>query len=142
MKNRKRIFALGLAGVMLMSCLTGCAGAGASKKENANSKTDIEISYWNAGLGTAWLDALIADFEELHPEYHVYYTATADAAATSSALGLEDVDTVDLYMTLARRDAEILEPLDDVLDTMAEGDSKTIREKFNDGYLALLSRDG
>lgn len=138
MRKGKRILALTLAGIMMVSCLAGCAGEKDSSKKGGTSATDIEISYWNSGLGTDWLDAVIADFNELHPEYNVYYTATADASAVGSALGLADIDTVDIYMGLTSRKDEYLEPLDDVLDTTVEGEAKSIREKFNQGYLELV----
>lgn len=140
MKKRMRLLALALTGVMTVSCFTGCGSKGG--EEGGQSATDIEISYWNSGLGTEWLDNVIAAFEDKHPEYNVYYNETASMTAVSAAYGLEDTDTVDLYMGLKQYDMRYLEPLDDVLNATAEGDSKTIKEKFDESYLALEEYDG
>ena len=100
MKRRvKSAVALFLTGVMAVSCLAGCGGKKQGEKKGT-STTDVEIAYWNSGLGTGWLDDVIEGFKTVHPEYNVYYTATADAAAIGSALGMEDVDSVDLYLGL------------------------------------------
>lgn len=138
MKRRvKGAVALLLTGAMAVSCLAGCGGNKQGDKKGT-STTDVEIAYWNSGLGTGWLDDVIEGFKTVHPEYNVYYTATADAAAIGSALGMEDVDSVDLYLGLTSTKTQYLEPLDDVLDATADGETKSIREKINPGYLALM----
>lgn len=141
MKKRSRILSVLLVGIMMMGCLTGCGGKKASNK-GGTSATDIEISYWNSGLGTEWLDAVIAGFKKKYPEYNVYYNATASATAVVTALGLEDTDTIDLYLATKQYDTKHLEPLNDVLDATADGDSKTIKEKFDADYLSLEEFDG
>lgn len=138
MKKRTKLLAFVLAGVMLTGCMTGCGAKEGNKNDKGGqSATDIQISYWRSGLDIGWLDAVIAAFEEKHPEYNVYYNETADLAASKAAYGLEDVDTVDLYMTTSDYDTTYLESLNDVLDTTVEGESKSIREKFNENYLKL-----
>ncbi len=128
----KKIVALGMSGLLAVGMLAGCGGN--SKKEIGNSATDIEIRVWQAGLGVEWLDKVIAGFEKAHPEYNVEYTASADAAAVISAYKMDDIDTTDLYIALKSSDTAN-EPLNDVLDTKIEGESKTIREKFDAAYL-------
>ena len=130
-KNLVRMTALLLA-AFLCICLPGCG-----KKKGGNSAKDVEISYWNAGLGTKWLDAVIKGFKKEHPEYNVYYTPSASQEAVLSTYGLEDMDTVDLYMVPKVYDTSKMEKLDDVLNAKSYGDSKTIGEKFYEGYLAL-----
>ena len=137
---KKRILSVFLAGVMALS-LVACGG----KKEEkiGNTTTDIEINYWNSGLGSEWLDLMIEAFEKENPEYNVKYTASADAASVQSSYGLEDIDTVDLYLGVRNYDTRYMEPLNDVLESKAYGDSKTIKEKFMDKYLMLeQSSDG
>ena len=133
MNKLKRLLAVTLVTVLAASCLAGCGG----KEKSGNSTTDIEIAYWNSGLGTKWLDAVIAAFEAKYPEYHVTYSATASNTAVVAAFRNEDSDTIDLYMATKEYDTEYLEPLDDVLDTTVEGESKTIREKIDSAYLEL-----
>lgn len=136
----KRVFAALLAAILVAMTFSGC---GSNKEQAGNSATDIEINYWNSGLGTAWLDAVIAAFEAEHPEYNVTYTATADAAATVAPFGISDTDTVDLYLALKLYNLDYMEPLDDVLNYTVPGESKSIAEKFDPAYLSFEeSADG
>ena len=132
MKNMKRIVALVLALMLSTSCFAGCGGG---KPQGSGDPTkDIEIAYWNAGLGDQWLKDVIAAFNAKHPEYYVYYTASASAATINSTLELDN-NTVDLYFTSERADTSDFVVLDDVLNATAEGDSKPLIEKFNTNYL-------
>lgn len=129
------MIACAMAGLMIIGCLAGCGSANSNKE--GHSSTDVQISYWNAGLGDEWLNKLIEAFNEKNPEYNVYYNATASSASALAAFGLADSDTVDLYMTPRTYDKTYLESLNDVLDTTIEGESKSIREKFDSSYLEL-----
>lgn len=133
-----------LSVLIVIALVTTCfAGCGSKGNEGGGSKSDIEINYWNSGLGTDWLDAMIAAFEEAYPEYNVTYTATADAAATVAPFGISDTDTIDLYLALKLYNLDYMEPLDDVLSATPEGESKTIGEKFDSNYLQFeKSEDG
>lgn len=132
--NMKRLIGLVMAGILCIGTMAGC---GKEEKKVANSTTDIEIRIWNSGSGTAWLDQVIEGFEKKYPEYHVTYTASSDAGAVKSTFGLSDIDTTDLYLAMKNYEVEYMEPLNDVLDSTPEGDSYTIREKLNPGYLSL-----
>ena len=133
MKRMKKLVSVALAVSMVSACLTGCSG---DKKNNGGtSTTDVEIAYWNSGLGTDWLDAMIEAFTAEHPEYHVYYKASADDSSVMGTLGMEEVDTVDIYMGLSTYDTTYLEPFDSLLETTCEGDSKKLSEKIDERYL-------
>lgn len=141
MKNRMKMLAVVMAAVLTIGSLAGCGG----KKSNGGegqSETDIQISYWNSGLGSAWLDAVIKGFKEKHPEYNVYYSATASDSAATAAFGMEETDTIDLYLSTKKYDITNMEPLDDVLNATVDGESMTIKEKFDESYLALEELDG
>ena len=137
---KKRVLAMVLVGVLALGLMAGCGKKGGNK--GGNSATDVEISYWHAGLGDEWLDVLVKAFNEKHPEYNVYYKGTADFEAANAAFGLEDVDTVDLYLAAKEYDTKYLEPLNEILDTTVEGESKSIKEKFDASYLAQEELDG
>ena len=139
---KKRVVAILMTTVLAVSMLVGCGGkkTGGDGKDHTSSnkdKIDVEIGFWYAGLGIEWLDALIDAFEEKHPEYNVFYNSSADSAAVRAAFGMPDTDTTDLYMVGKLFDIANLEPLNDVLETTVEGESKTIGEKFNPSYLEL-----
>ena len=137
---KKRVLAMVLVGVLTLGCMAGCGKKGES--EGGNSAADVEISYWHAGLGEEWLEVLVKAFNEKHPEYNVYYKGTADLKASHAAFGLEDVDTIDLYFSGKQYDAKYMEPLNDILDTIIEGESKSIKEKFDAAYLEQEELDG
>lgn len=140
MKKVKRLFALILVCALVAVSMTGCRSKG--KKENRDG-TEIEINYWNAGLGSAWLDEVIAAFEAKYPEYYVTVNATANASAVAPAYGLASTDTVDLYLYIYQEQTEYMEPLNDILETTIEGESKSIGEKFQQTYLdAQIDEDG
>ena len=133
MRTKRRI-AMILASVLCVTCVGGC---GTKEGGRSNSATEIEIAYWNSGLGSKWLDNMIEAFETKYPEYHVTYTASASDSGVLASFRNEETDTVDLYMVNKQYDTKYLEPIDDVLDGKAEGESKTIREKIDASYLAM-----
>ena len=142
MKKTTKWVSLMLAGVLVAGMLTGCGGNDKDGNKGGTSATDIEISYWHAGLGVEWLDKLIEGFEKKYPEYNVYYSASANGDAATAGYGLEDTDTVDLYMTAKKYNTKYMEPLNDILDTTIEGESKSIKEKFHASYLEVEEVDG
>ena len=137
MKIVKRILVSLLVLTMVAGCLVGCSKGTKTGKEDGKSKTDIEIKVWNSGLGTDWLDAMIEGFKKVHPEYNVYYTASASEKAVTTGYGLADDDTTDLYLVTKMYDTTYMEPLNDLLNSTADGDTKPLIEKFDDAYLTL-----
>lgn len=134
----KRVVALGMASLMILS-MVGCGSKKTGKGSKHNGGTEVEITYWNAGLGTEWLETLCDAFNESQSDWYVTYTAIADAGAIAAKFGQADLDETDLYIGSSAKDIEFLEPMDDVLDATAKGDKKTIREKFNAAYLDMAA---
>ncbi len=135
MRKTKKIIALLLSACLVGGCLAGCGKKAGNKKVN-NSTTEIEISVWNSGLGVKWLENIIEGFEKAYPKYSVRYVASASASATLATFGMEDIDTVDLYLShRATTSNRFMEPLDDVLATTVDGESRSIKEKFIGAYL-------
>lgn len=141
MKFGKKMLAVLLVLIMCSSVLTACQNVGSGG--NLRGKTEIKINYWLSGMGEDWLKNVIAAFEEEYPEYRVTYTASSRQSALLSAFGMEDIDEADLYLVQKTDATEFFEPLDDLLETTAPGDVKTLGEKFNSNYLAYeQSADG
>ena len=127
----KKLLVVMLTLVVGAASLTGCG----KNNGGGGSSTDIEIAYWHSGLGTKWLDNMIEAFEKKYPQYHVIVKSSSDFEAVKAPFGNEKQDTIDLYMANAEYNHEYSEPLDDVLDSTVEGESKTIREKLDPAYL-------
>ena len=139
MKKVSKIVALLLALVKMVS-VAGCGKDGDSNKEGVgknNGGKEVEIKYWNAGQGTEWLESAIKAFNEKQSDWYVTYTATASAEAVLAAFGQEDVDTADLYFVAGGYDTSNMEPLEGILKETADGDKKTLEEKFHASYLEL-----
>lgn len=138
----KKILAILLCMVMVTSTFVGCQKKkedDAVYKEDGTKKQEVEIAVWNSGAGIAWLTKMIDKFNSEQNDYYVTYKESADSNSLTAALGMSDVDTVDLYMTTGKPQAEgWMEPLEEVvLNATAEGDSCKIGEKFIDGYMYL-----
>ena len=137
MKNVKRILALVLV-VALTLPLAACGGKKTGKGYNNGGK-EVEIAYWHAGLGIDWLEEMVEEFNRSQSDWNVIFRESAIKNSLTSALGMEDVDTTDLYIAGQTYDVDLMEPLDDILDETAPGDKKTIREKMNENYLSIAS---
>ena len=139
MSRFKKVMALAMAGVLTVGCLAGC-GSKKTNNQSKGDKVDVEISAFISGMGEQWLKDVVAAFNKKYPEYNAFYTPTASYSGATAFLGMEDVDTVDVYMSTGWTETSDLASLDDVLDSKAEGETKTIREKFNQYYLAEETR--
>ena len=143
MKMMKKAVAFAMAAMMAVSCVGCGSGSNDDKVSADNGGKKVEIAYWNSGLGTDFLDAIIKQFNEKQSDWYVYYNATADINTLKTTFGMEDVDTVDLYMGTEKYNTEDMVPLDDVLDSTVDGEGKSIREKFDASYLEYeKSKDG
>jgi len=137
MKNVKRIVALLLVLVMVLP-LAACGGK-KKGKGSSNGGKEVEIAYWHAGLGIGWLEEMVDEFNKSQSDWNVTFRESAIKNSLTSALGMEDIDTTDLYIAGQTYDTEIMEPLDDLLTATAKGDKKTIGEKMNENYLSVAS---
>ena len=136
----KKVIALLLALLCVASCFAGCN----SQEEDYTNKTVINVQYWRSGLGIQWLETMADAFEAKYPQYKIVIDTSSDQTSIKAALGYADLDETDLYFATKDYNYDgYLEPLDDVLSAVAEGESKTIGEKFNPYYLELeKSSDG
>ncbi len=132
-----------LAGLMSVAALTGCGG----DKKKANSATDIEIAYWIGGYGQEFMDNIVEAFNDKYPEYHAYLSDPSKNATTvANRLNLKDDDTVDIYcnqLTAVRSYLDTMLPINELLDETIDGESVTLRQKYNASLLdALTEGDG
>lgn len=139
----KKTLALLLVVVMIVVSISACGNGEGKSKEQANSSTDLKISYWNAGYGSEWLEGFVDAFKKEYPQYNVILNMSASNTSIMTAYGQEDVDDTDLYLNVTRTDTEYLEPLNDILETTIDGEGKTIGEKFDVEFKEMaVSQDG
>lgn len=142
----KRVISLILSIALIATMLIGCGETEQKANKKNKNAIEVEISVWDSGLGIEWLEKMIENFNKKQTKYEVIYKASSNSNTVNAALGMENDDTVDIYMTYLATSAynKYMEPLDDILLNMkAEGESITIGEKFNEAYLLLeLKEDG
>lgn len=126
--------------IMVLSSFVGCAEkTGESKKKGKQTEIQVVILSY---LGTDWFDAVVEKFEAKYPEYKIAYVSANSTTAMRTTYGLEDTDVYDLYVGTKMYDVTYIEPLNDILETTVQGESKTIGEKFNPAYLAMEEYNG
>ena len=140
MKTMKRVLSLVLASAMVLTTV-GCGVKGFGKGGNStesNGGKEVLLKYWNAGNGDAWLKDLIQAFNAKQSDWNVVLEASASQEGVKVAFGKEDIDEADIYNgPNGSGDIQYLETLDDLLECTADGDSKTIGEKYNQAYLDI-----
>lgn len=135
-KKRLKGMTTVIVAVALVMSLVGCGGRNKEEgDESADGRKKVEIAYWNSGLGTDFLEAMIKAFNEKQDDYYVTYRATASSSALMAGFGEKDTDTTDLYLNIKDYDTSKLEPLDDVLDSVVSGENVALKEKFIANYL-------
>ncbi len=139
LKKLKKFICLAIA-LVLSFGVTACGGGGIG-----DTQTDLLIKYWDSGYGDEWIEQAVTNFKALHPEYVVELDSSPESVYFSE-IGLSgDYNKTDLYITSILEDEypETSEPLDDVLTTTIDGESKTIAEKFDATSLSYLqAKDG
>lgn len=144
MKRFTRVLALVLSCCMCVSMLA-CGSEGGSSngsgKSGSGDREEIKVAYWLSGLGEQWLSDLAAAFEEKQDKYTINYITSPTSTALTSAFGMEDMDETDLYFSLNIGFREYMEPLDSLLESTADGDTKPLKEKFNAKYLEFEKAD-
>ena len=122
---------------LLLAVLCGLF-AGCKAKKVANSTTDIEIVYWEAGYGREYLDAVINEFNERQDTYNAILVSSAEIRNDEIHLNADE-NSADLYISSwvgFNGYLQYLEPLDELLQRKPDGENgKTIAEKIGAGFL-------
>lgn len=135
MKNMKKVVAIVMAIMMLGTGLTGCGKKGGNKEVASNGGKEVQVTIWNSGWGTEFLEEMIKVFNAKQSEWFVRFDSAADGTGIRNSFLSEDDNPVDLYLSPVIYQTENMLALDDVLDSVADGDTKTLREKFSAYYL-------
>lgn len=113
---------------------TGCTG---TKIEDDDQRESIWISTFNGGYGREWLDVMVKDYNDSHPDnaYKISVRASKDEfsqvlAAIQSGTAIYDMFYSNNYI-YKLIDGDYLEPLTELWDARPDG-TRTIREMMND----------
>lgn len=155
---KKVILPVTIASISLLA-LSGC------HRVKAGGESVIQIKAYKGGYGTDFLHQMANDFHEAHPNISFEFLeesastlgdkAQAEIASPSNnqtdlyLLNGIDVDALfqRSYSALKDRNAVLLEPLDDILDSKAIGldgkeEQETIRERLFDGFEEACKYNG
>lgn len=139
----KKLIALAL-GLLISVSAVGCVGG--RRETVTNKDTEIEISFWDSGYGKEYMEQIVAEFKIMHPEYEIIFNPNQNITGFAQSLQKGANDTTDLYFgSLDALDAykDMYEPLDDVYEMTADGETTKIGDKFQDSLKAgLINSDG
>lgn len=135
MLKKSKILNLSLCCVLAVSAfgVTGC-----SNDDSDNTATNVQIYYWNSGLGKEWIEEVVEKYNKAQTQYTATLELESNAATILNTLDLGKNNNYDLYFcmlnNMQHKDEFI--KLDSVLDTKAFGEEKTLRDKY---YSYLLN---
>ncbi len=124
--------------VSLLSLTAVCSMATGCKSETPDTATDIEITFWRSGMGDEYIKEIVEEFEKKYPEYNVHFNSEAtNTAIPDNIMNGAKYNSVDLYFEPMPSTAlfQYLEPLDDVLTMVNEGESKSVSQKIKSSLL-------
>lgn len=149
MKNKKMKLATALLSCTLAALVPSFAGCKSGPDLSRYDKNKIvEISMWNSGGGTRYVQNLIDRYMELHPDTYLsitpsgnmntfYDTITAGARATTFDLYFSYGPKYRQYFEGQHKNGNYLEDLSGVLNAVPEGETETIKSKFSKDVLEL-----
>lgn len=144
---KKRIIALLLTLCMLATVIVGCGAKQGSEGHVSSGGAlsgEISICIFNGGYGTEWLEKVAESYQAINPGAKIKITTTVTPEDTRTLVesGKSNFDIVMLnidFFNVASKNK--LEPLNDVYETIPDGESKTIAEKVGDKVVAYYTQD-
>ncbi len=128
----KKIGALALTGCMLFA-VTACGGTKVDDSGD-DKRPSIYVSVFNGGYGREWLDTIVKDYNESHPNnaYKIAVRSSKDEFNTVLNNLQAGTAVYDMFYTNSyvykMINANLLEDITDVWDSKPDGSNKTIRE--------------
>ena len=149
MKKRK------LCCLMLVGAMLATNGCGVRKETKTQSdKYTLEVEVYNAGYGVEWLEKLAEEFEKDNPDYDVVVSATRNFDMAESILKAGPKNnTADImiyqypyYMSLVSQKlsdgGDILADLTDVYESVADGETKSVKERISSSLENIYNYNG
>lgn len=105
-------------------------------------KTQIEIWLWESGVGKEYMEKIAGAFVKKNPQYYITIEATADSSFMDNKLPLNaELNTADILMSIKPSHSAIKAyavPLNDLLESKVDGETKTILEKIGKGNADII----
>jgi len=122
-----------------------CSFAGCTKKGGEHSENEVYIKIWSSGTGVQFLINAIDAFNAKKTGYTVSYEDSSNSSTIAYDFGKSDIDNADIWMypidDVSYKLKQYAEPLNEVLNTTYEGESKSIGNKFESSFLNELVYD-
>lgn len=126
--------------VAMSVCMLGGTVGGAVGCSGGRTDGTIKITAWKSGWGVDWLYSLAEEFEAEYPEYHVEIEASASGGDITTQMPAEGTHDYDLFLGCNSNPETYIyyEVLDEVLDMVNPGETKTVGEKIGPEMLSML----
>lgn len=138
MKSKSKLgkaLAVALSAIMVSAVASSCMAQTQEIEEGT-----IAISIWDSGWGRKWADAMAEQFQIDYPQYKVQIFADVDEGDITNVLP-DPANEYDIIFG-CNSDSSLYknyyEPMDDIINSKCEGESKTIGEKLGSEMLSLL----
>ncbi len=129
-----------------LACVT-IFGAASCGNKGGDSVADLEIYFCQSGAGTEYFEKIVDAFKVKNPDINVVEPLIVNSdynylkTALESGASGNSADLMFGYLPKFRYFQNMLEPIDDVLDSTLQGESMTIREKLG-GVMKDFAVDG
>lgn len=118
--------------------------SGCVAPSSPDTEVDLEIVFWESGLGSEYMYKINDEFKKLYPEINIHFKPSA-SVSTVPLYAAPGSNTVDLYFAPFPQylnHKEFLEPLDGIAASNPVGEDITIGEKIGDTLEWMKSEDG
>ena len=138
----KRVFALLLSVLVLLSC-TACGGTGVGGKNSGSDRPiQLTIQLFEGGYGREWLDNMVAAYEAIRTDVKITVKTTVNSVPAEQLVnaGKSTFDIVMLNYGFWQDsyDGTIVD-LTDVYTYTCEGENQSIMEKCNDTIVEFFN---
>lgn len=148
MKKMKKIISLlllVLGSFLVVGCNNGNTNGSTTKKnEEGYYEGEIEVIIVDLGYGSEWLERVVAEYEDMYPGAKVNVEKSHSADGTKAIIK-STANTSDIVVSTGSLAFEekngFLVDLSSVLNSKAEGENRTIKEKMTPSFRDYFTND-
>lgn len=127
--KKTKLLSVSLCALVAFSAV---GAVGCSKNDADNTATNVQVYYWNSGLGKEWIEEIVEKYNSVQTNYTATLDYDENATTIINTLSLGESNNYDLYFCMLNnmQYKEDFLKLDAVLDSKAFGEESTVREKY------------